>query len=188
MEGIRGPTTTNAQGISTSFVLVKPNDVGQAWVQEGSKIANVGKVVGYGLMGLGFGLGVYDDLVHNDKSWGQAIVHNGLSTGLSWGVGVWTAATVFGSNPIGWAALGGAAIGFGAGWLTNRVFELAHDTNFLGLQDGLDAIGGWLDDVGKNVGKAVSDVVEGAKNWAADVLDGIGEAVSNGLSMPIFFD
>ena len=162
--------------------------MGQAWVQEGSKIANVGKVVGYGLMGLGFGLGVYDDLVHNDKSWGQAIVHNGLSTGLSWGAGVWAAVTVFGSNPIGWAALGGSAIGFGAGWLTNRVFELAHDTNFLGLQDGLDAIGGWLDDVGKNVGKAVSDVVEGAKRMANDVINNVGRALTESFHMLNPFD
>lgn len=58
----------------------------------------------------------------------------------------------------------------------------------MGLQDGLDAAGEWLDDAEKTVGQAVSHGVESAKSWATDVTDDIGNAISGGLNALNPFD
>ena len=191
LEGIRGPATTNAQGISTSFVLVKPNGVGQAWVQEGSKIASFAKGTGYGLMGLGFSLGMYDDIANKDKNWGQAFVHNGLSTGLSWGSGVGTTALITGlvvSNPVGWTAVGVAGASVAVSAFVSWGFEAAYNNNFLGLRVGLDAVGDWLDDAGKSIGAAISKGVEDAKSWTKDFIDDVGKAFLGSLNALNPFD
>ena len=188
LEGIEGPATVDANGVSTSFVLVNENGVGQSIAAKGSKIASVGKWGGRALMGLGFGLGMFDDMVNKDKTVGQAVVHNGLSTGLSWGAGTAAAALVFGTNPVGWAAVGAAAVAFGVGTAVSWAFNKAYDNNFLGPQDGLDAAGDWLDDAGKSVGKAVSKGIDSAKNWAKNTADSVGDAVSGGISALNPFD
>ena len=191
LEGIKGPATTNAQGVSTAFVLVNKNGIGQAWAQAGSKAASFAKGAGYGLIGLGFGLGMYDDIVNKDKTVGQAIVHNGLSTGLTWGAGTLTTAvltTFVVSNPVGWAAAGVAAASVVAGTLASWGFETAYNNNFLGLRDGVDAVGDWLDDASTKVGKSFVKGVEGAKNWVNDVTDSVGDAISGGLSALNPFD
>ncbi|EHJ52041.1 T7SS effector LXG polymorphic toxin [Streptococcus macacae] len=189
--GIKGPATVDAKGVSTAFVLVNKNGVGQALARNGSKIASVGKWGGKALVGLGFGLGMFDDIANNGKSVGQATVHNGLSTGISWGAGAGTAAlaaVALGSNPVGWAAAGVAAAGVAASALASLGFETAYKNNFLGLQDSLDTAGKWVDNAGKNVGKAVSDSVDGTKNWAKDTAGGVGSAISGGLSALNPFD
>ena len=143
-----------------------------------------------GLIGLGFGLGMYDDIVNKDKTIGQAIVHNGLSTGLTWGAGAATTALAVAalSNPVGWAAVGVAAASFAAGYIVNLAFETAYNNNFLGLRDGVDAVGDWLDDASTKVGKSFVKGVEGAKNWVNDVTDSVGDAISGGLSALNPFD
>ncbi|MGT2763690.1 hypothetical protein ACVRYO_09810, partial [Streptococcus intermedius] len=188
--GVKGPATVNAQGVSTAFVLINKNGVGQALARNGSKIASVGKWGGRALTGIGFGLGMFDDIANNSKSVGQATVHNGLSTGLSWGAGAGTAAigAFLVSNPVGWAAAGIAAASFAASYVVNLGFEAAYKSNFLGLQDGLDAAGDWLDNTGKSVGKAVSKGIDSAKNWAKDTADGVGDAISGGISALNPFD
>ena len=189
--GIKGPATVDAKGVSTAFVLVNKNGIGQALVQKGSKIASVGKWGGRALVGIGFGLGMYDDLANKDKTAGQAVVHNGLSTGLSWGAGALASAaltTFVVSNPVGWAAAGVAAVGVAAGALVSWGFETAYENNFLGLQDGLDAAGDWLDNAGKSVGQAVSKGIDSAKNWAKDTADSVGDAISGGISALNPFD
>ena len=145
---------------------------------------------GRALTGIGFGLGMFDDIANNSKSVGQATVHNGLSTGLSWGAGAGTAAigAFLVSNPVGWAAAGIAAASFAASYVVNLGFEAAYKSNFLGLQDGLDAAGDWLDNTGKSVGKAVSKGIDSAKNWAKDTADGVGDAISGGISALNPFD
>lgn len=92
-------------------------------------------------------------------------------------------AFILGSNPVGWAA-----VGVGVSALVSWGFETAYENNFFGLQDGLDTAGKWLDDTGKNVGKAVSDSVDGVKNWVKDTADGVGAAISGGLSALNPFD
>jgi len=89
---------------------------------------------------------------------------------------------------LGWATAGVAAASVAAGALANWGFETAYNNNFLGLRDGLDTAGKWVDDAGKNVGKAVSDSVDGAKNWAKNTVGGVGRAISGGLSALNPFD
>ena len=188
LEGISGPATVDAKGTSTAFILVNKSGVGQALAQNGSKIASVGKWGGRALMGIGFGLGMFDDMANKNKTVGQAVVHNGLSTGIGLGAGTAAAALVFGTTPVGWAAAGAAAVAFGVGTAASWAFNKAYENNFLGLQDGLDAAGDWLDNAGKSVGKAVSKGIDSAKNWAKDAADGVGDAISGGISALNPFD
>ncbi|MGV3094248.1 hypothetical protein [Streptococcus pluranimalium] len=197
IEGIKGPATTAADGTSTAFVMLDDvaNGAGQALVSHGSNITSVGKGVGGVLTGLGFGLGMYNDIVNNDKTVGQALVHNGLSLGVSWGVGTGVsagltsmAASVLGSNPVGWTVVGIAAASFGVAWGASRLFDLAYENNFLGLQDGLDTAGELLDEAGRSVGQALSKGIEDTKNWASDMSDSIGNAFSDGWSTINPFD
>ena len=118
-------------------------------------------------------------------------MHNGLSTGIGFGAAELTTVALgafLGSNPVGWAAVGVAtasfAIGVGVTWLFNKAYE----NNFLGLKDGLDTTGAFLDDVGKNVGQAISNSVESAKNWASEMVSDVGNAISGGLSALNPFD
>ena len=77
---------------------------------------------------------------------------------------------------------------FGVGTAASWAFNKAYENNFLGLQDGLDAAGDWLDNAGKSVGKAVSKGIDSAKNWAKDAADGVGDAISGGISALNPFD
>ena len=190
-EGIRGPSTVDTNGVSTAFVIVNQSGVGQTLINNGSKLASWGKWGGRALTGIGFGLGMYDDMANKDKTVGQAVVHNGLSTGIGWGAAEVTTVifgAFLGSTPVGWAAVGIAAVSFAAGAGASWLFNKAYDNNFLGLQDGLDAAGEWLDDAEKTVGQAVSHGVESAKSWATDVTNDIGNAISGGLSVLNPFD
>ncbi|MDR1568446.1 MAG: LXG domain-containing protein [Streptococcaceae bacterium] len=155
LEGIKGP--------NNSFVMVNPNGFGQTVVNGGSKLANVGKYVGKGFMIAGFGLGMYDDMANNDKTFGQAVMHNGSALGFGAGASV----LLLGSNPVGWAALGAIGVGVAAGAL----FNLAYDNNFLGMQDGLDFLGSKVDDgmkwPSKEADKKIKEVrqaIEGTVN------------------------
>ena len=58
----------------------------------------------------------------------------------------------------------------------------------MGLRDGVDAVGDWLDDASTKVGKSFVKGVEGAKNWVNDVTDSVGDAISGGLSALNPFD
>ncbi|MFU2181732.1 hypothetical protein ACM0P9_05605 [Streptococcus pluranimalium] len=164
------------------------NGAGQALVSHGSNITSVGKGVGGVLTGLGFGLGMYNDIVNNDKTVGQALVHNGLSLGVGLGAASGASylatAFIFGSNPVGWAAVGLAAVTFGASWGANKLFEIAYENNIFGIQDNIDVAGEFLDDVGQAVSKGIEDT----KNWASDMSDSIGNAVSDGWSTINPFD
>lgn len=72
--GFRGPNTEN------SFIQVT-NYSGNQMIKHGRLVSNIGKAGGYTTMGVGFGLGMYDDLANNNKTIGEATVHNGLTTG-----------------------------------------------------------------------------------------------------------
>lgn len=170
--------------MSAAVVLVNQNGIWKALVHTGSKVTSFATRAGYGLMAVGFGLGMYDDMVNKDKNWGQALVHNGLSTGLSFGAGVGTSALIafaLGSNPIGWTAVGVAATAFAVSMVSSWIFETAYDNNFLGLQDGLDAAGDWLVNASQSVGQTFTKGVEDVKNWAEDLTTDVGQAISSGL-------
>ncbi len=69
--------------------------------ENGSKFAKGGKYLGKDIAGVGFGIGMYDDLANDDKTFGEALSHNGMtlaagSTGTAVGAGL--ATFVLGSN------------------------------------------------------------------------------------------
>ncbi|MFD1414124.1 hypothetical protein [Oceanobacillus jeddahense] len=79
---------------------------------------------------------MYDDTNNNGKTTGETVAHNMSS--ISTGVGTTALIGLFTSTPVGWGAV---ALGVGA----TIAFEFAYETNFYGLQDGLD----WLGNVGE---------------------------------------
>lgn len=77
------------------------------------------------------------------------------------------------SNPGGWAV----AAGIAGGTLLTWGFNKAYDSNFLGIQDGLDYVGEKVDEFTSNVHETISNVTESASNFVEDV----GEAISGTL-------
>ena len=134
--GVKGPAGPN------SFVEVKRTS-GNVFIENGSKFAKGGKYLGKGVAGVGFGIGMYDDLANDDKTFGEALSHNGmtLAAGSAMGTIVSVGITMLG-NPVGWAVLGGfaAATGFAiaADW--------AYENNLWGLKDETDWVGHKIDD------------------------------------------
>ncbi|MFJ6413340.1 hypothetical protein CHI12_06520 [Terribacillus saccharophilus] len=172
MTGTRGPDIPN------TFVMVNPNTAGftNSLKNTGQAILNGGKWLGRGVMGVGFGVGMYEDMNQKDKSFGEALVHNSASLGIgSAGAFLGTAATAFllGSNPAGWAVLGGVAVSavFVGG------FNYFYDNNILGLQDGLDYVGGKIDQAWESTKDAAGDAIDSIAETTKD----IGEAISSGF-------
>lgn len=126
----------------------------------------IGGGAGLALTAVSFGIGMWDDINNKDKSVGQAVVHNGLSTAV--GVGSTILVGALFSNPVGWAAVGVATLSATAGIALQQSFEWLYGQNFLGLQDALDNAGEWIDDTVDEIGKGIGDF----GNW-------IGECGSN---------
>jgi len=152
LEGVPGPVGAN------SFTMVKPGGIGENVVKEGSKYIKYGKYAGKGFMVAGFAFGLYDDLVDEHKTVGEAVVHNGASMAVGYGaaLGTTVVAGLFLSNPVGWAAIGVGAAAIGVGTLATWAFDKAYDSNFLGLKDGLDNIGKEVDNIGQAVGNVAN--------------------------------
>ncbi|WP_416150195.1 T7SS effector LXG polymorphic toxin [Salipaludibacillus sp. HK11] len=136
----------------------------------GQFVQGAGRSLGGVFIVASAGVGFYEDLNEKGKTVGEAIAHNGASVvaglaGGAAGTGLVTGlATVFAvSNPVGWAIVGGVAVGSVAAW----GFNYMYDNNVAGIQNGLDAVGRKLDDVGESIGALTKDA---------------GEAVSNGLN------
>lgn len=70
--GVKGPAGPN------SFVEVKRTS-GNVFIENGSKFAKGGKYLGKGVAGVGFGIGMYDDLANDNKTFGEALSHNGMT-------------------------------------------------------------------------------------------------------------
>ncbi|WP_158591826.1 ribonuclease YeeF family protein [Oceanobacillus halophilus] len=165
LTGTPGPSGAN------SFVMVnqRTSRISNAFIENGKTVNTAGKVLGRGFMAAGFGIGMYQDIAQKDKTVGEAVSHNTAALGVGIGgnaVGMAGTALLLGSNPAGWAVLGGIAVGttFTVG------FNYMYDNNILGLQDGLDYVGQKLDEFGNNVKETASDLVESA-----------GEAIQSGL-------
>ena len=62
--GVKGPAGPN------SFVEVKRTS-GNVFIENGSKFAKGGKYLGKGVAGVGFGIGMYDDLANDNKTFGE---------------------------------------------------------------------------------------------------------------------
>ena len=95
--GVKGPAGPN------SFVEVKRTS-GNVFIENGSKFAKGGKYLGKGVAGVGFGIGMYDDLANDNKTFGEALSHNGMTLAAGSVAAFGVAALV--SNPVGWAVVG----------------------------------------------------------------------------------
>lgn len=117
----------------------------------GSKVSSFDKGAGYTLAGIGFGLGMYDDMANKGKSLEEATGHNVISTGIGLGTGLAVtgiATLILGATPVGWAALAVGAISVGIGYGLGQLYESAY-TNNKDVQDfstlvGRGALGGLL--------------------------------------------
>ncbi len=157
--GVKGPAGPN------SFVEVKRTS-GNVFIENGSKFAKGGKYLGKGVAGVGFGIGMYDDMANDDKTVGEALSHNALTTGIGIGAGAGMTATIalFASNPVGWAVIGG----FVFGSVSTMLVDWAYQNNKAGIKDKADWVGHKLDDgidvVKKSTEKAVDSVGEATKS------------------------
>ncbi len=80
------------------------------------------------------------------KTFGEALSHNALTTGIGTGAGIATFSTdtvALASNPVGWAALGGLAVGIGA---THLADWSEYEANILGLKYKTDLVGHKIDE------------------------------------------
>jgi hypothetical protein len=122
-------------------------------------LTSSGKFLGkYGIPGATAVYGTYEDMSKKDKTLGEAVAHNGASLGLGTATMLGTAALV--SNPGGWAVLGSIAIGTGV----SHLFNYAYDNNIWGIQDGLDSVGGKIDDAWDTTVDSVKEIGEGIKD------------------------
>lgn len=157
---MKGPAGPN------SFVEVKRTS-GNVFIENGSKFAKGGKYLGKGVAGVGFGIGMYDDLANDDKTFGEALSHNGMTLAAGSGAGAVVtvgASILLGSNPVGWAVIGG----FVAGTLVSKAADWAYQSNWNGIKDKTDWVGHKIDDsidvVKKSTEKAVDSVGEATKS------------------------
>lgn len=84
--------------------------LGNVFIENGSKFVKGGKYLGKGVVGVGFGIGMYDDFVNDDKIFGEVLLYNGMMfvvgfVGIVVGVGL--VIFVLGSNLVGWVILVG---------------------------------------------------------------------------------
>ncbi|WP_088816363.1 MULTISPECIES: T7SS effector LXG polymorphic toxin [Listeria] len=158
-----------------AFAIVNPASKGPEIVQKGLKLGKFAKGLGPALSVVGFGLGMADDMMNDDKTLGEATVHSGTSTLVGVGAAAGgsflttTALVAFGvSNPAGWAILGGAAVGF----VAVKGFDYLYDNNILGIKDGLDWTGEKIDQGLDWAGDKLGECVEGVgkvlnpMNWS----------------------
>ncbi|WP_375180222.1 hypothetical protein [Enterococcus rotai] len=167
LEGIMGPNASN------SFIMVNPNGIGTQILKYGKNITTAGKALGYGFMAAGFGLGMYNDITNNGKTFGQALSHNVVSTGVGFTAG-WVGAAGVGlllTNPGGWAVLGGIAVGT----VVSVGLDYIYQNNILGVQDKLDWVGNKIDDGLDWAGEKIND----GFNYAKEKLEDAGEALND---------
>lgn len=172
--GIKGKTL--AEAIRSRFQIAGPegmnsfimySDSSSEIIQRLNRIINnsdnlirIGKYGGRALTSVGIGVGVWDDIFNDDKSVGEAISHQGVGLGVSALISV----LMFGTNPVGWAAVGATAVSIGVGTL----FEIVYNKNFLGIQDGLD----WL-------GSKIDGIFDWTWNGLSDLASDIGEGIQS---------
>ena len=142
--GINGPVGNN------SFVIpnAKNNEISRPIIKFGGNARGIGKGLGYGLTAFGFLTGVADDISTENKTIGQAVSHNTASTAVQFtggAIGGAVATFIFGSNPVGWAAIGTVGIGLAATQFASSTFDTAYKNNWLGTKSILDYIGNKLD-------------------------------------------
>ncbi|MBO8870503.1 transposase, partial [Staphylococcus aureus] len=91
--------------------------------------------------------------------------------GIGTGAGIATSATIvaLASNPVGWAALGGLAVGI----IFSNLTDLAYQNNFLGIKDKTDWVGHKIDDGIDAVKKSTEKAVDSFENAVGEATKGI---------------
>gem|GEM_PF-4606207 len=133
-------------------------------MNKAGQILKYGKVVGPFFTVAGLSYGMYEDMVLNNKTAGEAVAHN--SGSLLAGAGGAAFVGLFVSNPVGWGAAAIVGVGVGA----TIGFEYLYQINFGGLQTGVD----W-------VGEQVNNSFDTVNRWANDAADAVGEAITGAL-------
>lgn len=153
--GVKGPAGPN------SFVEVKRTS-GNVFIENGSKFAKGGKYLGKGVAGVGFGIGMYDDLANDDKTFGEALSHNGMTLAAGSVAAFGVAALV--SNPVGWAVVGILT----AGIIGSIVSDYLYQNNYFGIKDKVDWAGHKIDEGIDAVNKTAEKAVDSVGNAIGD--------------------
>ncbi|QLB53144.1 hypothetical protein FFV08_11505 [Streptococcus sanguinis] len=121
---VSGPAGPN------SFVIVNPQSIQNASnvVSAGSNISKYANRFGYALTGIGFGLGMYDDMVNKDMTLTEAVGHNSIATGLSLAIGA-IGTGLAAATPVGWMALGVIAATAAVNWYIGDKYQEAYKNN-----------------------------------------------------------
>lgn len=151
-KGIKGPVGNN------SFVMIDEEIAtnSRKMYTKGKWVTRAVKGGGAVLTGIGFGMGMYDDMTERDKTFGQAVSHNGASLGVVLATTAGIGLAVAGAPAV--LAIGATVV---VGIAAVSIFEAAYDSNFGGLQDKLDAAGEKIDEFFEEttVGQAISSGV-----------------------------
>ncbi|WP_449354446.1 hypothetical protein ACUL41_15305 [Virgibacillus natechei] len=167
-----GPTGPN----SFNMVNQKSASVASHFFKADGFVRKAGSAIGKGFIGVGFGIGMANDMFIHDKTVGEATTHNVVATGIGVGAtvaakGALTAGAVaLGATPVGWAAVGIAAGATAVGVGLTVGFNYLYDNNVFGIQSGLD----WA-------GQQIEEGWSTAKETATNFVDDVGEAFQSGL-------
>ncbi len=158
----------------------------------GVGIAKVGKYGGKGITAVGFASGMYTDISEDNKTVGEAVAHNSLTTGA----GV-VAGALLATTPPGIAITGVIVIGTGVTLFS----EAAYKNNWPGIKTGTDWVGknvldptfNWISDKAKKIYSLEKSKLEFEKNMISTgyktvknkgdkiIKDDIAPAVKNGM-------
>ncbi|MDS3947836.1 T7SS effector LXG polymorphic toxin [Staphylococcus epidermidis] len=153
-----GKYLENNPGLTINGKMLKDYGVG---------IARAGKYGGNVMGVIGFGTGVYSDITQDHKTAGEAVAHNGLTTGAGAGAGL-IAGVFLSSTPPGLIIVGVLA----AGTIGTIAVNEAYKHNFLGLKTGTDWVGknvidptfNWISDKAKKIYSLEKSKIEFEKN------------------------
>jgi len=157
-----------------------PSSTSKYLREQGNKLLNAGRAISGTLIGVSIGVGTYIDSNYNDKTGGEAFAKNATDAAVTVGLTSGTAYAVSGiatalgaATPVGWAVLGGVAVGT----VATTVFNWAYDNNIISIQDHLDGAGQYIDKVGEQINEGWNR----AKDAVSDGINKVGEAFSSGL-------
>ncbi|MDV8169491.1 LXG domain-containing protein, partial [Streptococcus pneumoniae] len=169
---------------------------GKNFKDYGVGIAKVGKYGGKGITAVGFASGMYTDISEDNKTVGEAVAHNSLTTGAGIGAGI-VAGAFLATTPPGIAITGVIVIGTGVTLFS----EAAYKNNWLGIKTGTDWVGknvldptfNWISDKAKKIYSLEKSKLEFEKNMISTgyktvknkgdkiIKDDIAPAVKNGM-------
>ncbi|HDB4592335.1 TPA: transposase, partial [Staphylococcus aureus] len=134
--------------------------------------AKGGKYLGKGVAGVGFGIGMYDDLANDNKTFGEALSHNGMTLAAGSVAAFGVAALV--SNPVGWAVVGILT----AGIIGSTVSDYLYQNNYFGIKDKVDWAGHKIDEGIDAVNKTAEKAVDSVGNAIGDATKSISNHIN----------